>query len=189
MNSGKNGKSGKIGAENEKKTRSLMMFIKEWIVPIVVAFIFAFIVNRYVIFKIEVPTGSMIPTINVDDRIFVRRVYNKDKFEKGDILVFNSNQEDILLVKRLIGLPGDRVSLINGDLYINDVLVEETYVVNNMDYTDEYLVPEDHFLFFGDNRASSIDARYWDNPFIHKDEVIGKAGLRVSPLKNIGFIK
>lgn len=190
-------RSRKTRVEKNKKSRTLRMILKEWLIPIIIAFILAFIVNRYIIFKIEVPTGSMIPTINVDDRLFVKRVYNKDKLERGNILVFNSNEDDILLVKRLIGLPGEKISLIEGDLFVNDVLMEEPYVINQMDYkkinskdyTSQFIVPENHLLFFGDNRETSRDARFWEDPFIHVDDVIGKAGLRIYPFKDIGFIK
>lgn len=179
-----------LGSENKMvKSKTLSMIIKEWVIPILIAFILAWLVNRYLIFKIEVPTGSMIPTINVDDKIFVKRVHNRDNFERGDILVFNSNEEDILLIKRLIGLPGDKVSLENGVLYINGNLVEEPYVENTQDYTNEFTVPENHLLFFGDNRGKSRDGRFWENPYIHIDEVIGEGGFRIYPFNNIGFIK
>lgn len=178
-----------ITLENNTKNKTINRLIKDWIIPILIAFILAWIVNRYLIFKIEVPTGSMIPTINVDDKIFVKRVHNKENFKRGDILVFNSNEEDILLIKRLIGLPGDKVNLENGDLYINGSLVEEPYVKNKFDYTNEFIVPKEHLLFFGDNRATSRDGRFWENPYIHIDEVIGEGGLRIYPFNNIGFIK
>ena len=94
----------------------------------------------------------------------------------------------MLLIKRLIGLPGDKVELKNGMLYVNGELIEEPYVKNNMDYTGEYTVPEDHLFFLGDNRATSRDARYWENPYISEDEVIGRAGLRIYPFNTIGFL-
>jgi len=56
-------------------------------------------------------------------------------------------------------------------------------------FNAEFDVPEDHLLFLGDNRETSNDARYWQNPYISKDKVIGKGGLRIYPLDNIGFLK
>lgn len=165
-------------------------FIREWILPIVVAFVLAWLINTFVVFRIEVPTGSMIPTINIDDKIFVRRTYFKDRFQRGDILVFNSVEENnTLLIKRLVGLPGETVELRNGILYIDGVLVEEPYVVHNLDFSGRYVVPEGHLLFFGDNRATSRDARFWDDPFVSVEEVIGVGGLRIFPFDNMGFLK
>ncbi len=173
-----------------KESSSLNYFVKEWLVPIIAALTLAWIINTFVVFRIEVPTGSMIPTINVDDKIFIAKSYDKDNFERGDILVFKSIEENgDLLIKRLIGLPGDRIELVEGDLYINGNYMEESYVKNNLDYTGTYDVPLDHLFFLGDNRATSKDARYWDNPYIHKDQVMGKGGLRIYPFNNMGFLE
>ena len=92
-------------------------------------------------------------------------------------------------LKRLIGLPGDRVELRSGDLYVNGELYPEEYVKNDLDFNTVFEVPEGKFLFLGDNRATSNDARFWDEPYIDMDEVIGKGGLRVYPLSDIGFLK
>lgn len=174
-------------SENEKK--NIGYYIREWVAPILTALILAWVINTFVVFRIEVPTGSMIPTIMVNDKIFVLKVYNKDNFKRGDILVFRSLEEDgLLLIKRLIGLPGDTVELKEGALYINGELIEEPYVVNNSDYSGKFVVPEGHLFFLGDNRKTSKDARYWENPYISKDEVLGRAGLRIYPFDNIGFI-
>ncbi len=179
----------------EKTNSRLQYLVKEWLIPIVTALVLAWVINTFVVFRIEVPTGSMIPTINLDDKIFVLKAYNKDNFERGDILVFESKElldkdgNPLLLIKRLIGLPGEHVELINGVLIIDGVIVEEPYVVNDYVFSGSFDVPEDHLLFLGDNRQTSNDARYWDNPYINQDEVIGKGGLRIYPLDNIGFLK
>lgn len=181
----------KVGFVMTEKSNSKFSYvIKEWIIPILTALILAWLINTFLVFRIEVPTGSMIPTINKNDKIFVMKSYDKDSFERGDILVFNSEELDnMLLIKRLIGLPGDHVELINGELFINNERVEEPYVVNNSDFSATFDVPEDHLLFMGDNRETSNDARYWAQPYISKDEVIGKGGFRIYPLNNIGFLK
>ncbi|MGB4589228.1 MAG: signal peptidase I [Clostridiaceae bacterium] len=174
-------------SENDKK--SIGYFLKEWVAPVLTALLLAWLINTFVVFRIEVPTGSMIPTIMVDDKIFVLKVYNKDNFKRGDILVFKSLEENgLLLIKRLIGLPGDTVELKTGVLYINGELIEEPYVVNTSDYSGKFVVPEDHLFFLGDNRATSKDARYWENPYISENEVLGRAGLRIYPFDNIGFL-
>lgn len=174
----------------EKTTGRFMYFVKEWVIPIFAALVLAWLINTFIVFRIEVPTGSMIPTINNDDKIFVLKSYDKDNFERGDILVFKSIEEDgMLLIKRLIGLPGDHVELIEGKLFINGEEIAEPYVVNDLNFTGTFDVPEDHLFFLGDNRETSRDARYWQNPYISKDEVIGKGGFRIYPFDNIGFLK
>lgn len=179
----------------EKSISRMQYLVKEWLIPIVTALVLAWIINTFVVFRIEVPTGSMIPTINKDDKIFVLKAYNKDNFERGDILVFESDElaeeegTPMLLIKRLIGLPGEHVELINGLLFVDGVQIEEPYVVNNFMFNAVFDVPEDHLLFLGDNRETSNDARYWINPYISQDDVIGKGGLRIFPLDNIGFLK
>ncbi len=174
----------------QKESSSLNYFVKEWLVPIFAALTLFWLINTFVVFRIEVPTGSMIPTINVDDKIFIAKAHNKDNFERGDILVFKSIEENgDLLIKRLIGLPGDHIELVGGDLYINGNYMEEPYVKNTLDYTGTFDVPLDHLFFLGDNRATSKDARYWDQPYIHKDQVMGKGGLRIYPFNNIGFLE
>lgn len=174
----------------EKSNDKFRYLIKEWVIPILTALILAWLINTFLVFRIEVPTGSMIPTINKNDKIFVLKSYDKDNFERGDILVFNSEELDnMLLIKRLIGLPGDHVELVNGQLYINGERFDEPYIENNSDYSGTFNVPEDHLLFMGDNRETSNDARYWVEPYISKNEVIGKGGFRIFPLNNIGFLK
>lgn len=179
-----------LALENGRKGNLINHIVREWVIPILAAFLLAFLVNKFLIFRIEVPTGSMIPTINIDDRIYVVRVYNPEKLERGDIVVFNFVEGgNTLLIKRLIGLPGDRVELRKGNLFINGELYPEEYVKNDLEFTTVFEVPEGKFLFLGDNRATSNDARFWDDPYIDMTEVIGKGGLRVYPLSDIGFLK
>lgn len=174
----------------EKTENRISYVVKEWVIPIVTALLLAFLINTFVVFRIEVPTGSMIPTINKNDKIFVLKVYNRDNFKRGDILVFRSKEEDgMLLIKRVIGVGGDHVELKNGLLYINGEHIEEPYVVNNLDFSGTYDVPEGTLFFLGDNRATSRDARYWENPYISVEDVLGRGGLRVYPLNNFGFLK
>lgn len=179
----------------EKSSDRFRYLLKEWIIPILTALILAWLINTFLVFRIEVPTGSMIPTINKNDKIFVLKAYDKDGFERGDILVFESEEladvegKPMLLIKRLIGLPGDHVELLNGQLFINGEMVEEPYVKNNSNFTGTFDVPLDGLLFLGDNRETSNDARYWAQPYISKDKVIGKGGFRIFPLNNIGFLK
>lgn len=175
--------------ENEDCLKARESFFKEWIVPIISAILIAILINKFIFFNVTVPTGSMIPTINKDDRFMVTRIYNTNNIERGDIIVFYSEELQKLLIKRAIGLPGDHVEINNGMVSINGQSIKEDYVKNNNNYSGIFDVPEGKFLFLGDNRADSWDARRWINPYIDASEIRGEARIRIYPFNNIGVLK
>ncbi|MCX7884089.1 MAG: signal peptidase I [Caloramator sp.] len=170
---------------------SIKVFVKEWVIPIVIAFIIALAINKYLFFKILVPTESMYPTIKVQDRIFVTRVYHPEKLKRGDIVVFYSDELRERLVKRLIGLPGDRIDIKNGTVYINGKKYNEPYVFNKDDYTssETFVVPSGEYFFLGDNRPNSLDSRYWQYSYIKADKIEGKAIFTLFPFNRMGVLK
>src|SRR3712207_219716 len=94
---------------NEKK--GVKYYLKEWILPIAIAFVLAMIIHKTWFYLIKIPSGSMRPTIMEGDKILVTRVHNTDKLKRGDIIVFHSDELELDLIKRLIGLPGDRIEI------------------------------------------------------------------------------
>lgn len=165
-------------------------FFAEWIMPVIAAVVLAFLINKFLIFNVYVPSTSMVPTINVGDRIMVSRVYNKDNIKRGDILVFYSNELQETLIKRVIGLPGDTIVIKDGSLNINGEDIQEDYIKNN-DYNNEelvYEVPQGKYFFLGDNRPVSMDSRKWINPYIDEDYIKGKAVLRFYPIRDFGSV-
>ena len=109
----------------------LKKVFKDWILPILAAIIIAFIINKVIFFNVSVPTGSMLPTIYLNDKILVTRVHNKSNLKNGDIVVFHSDELNEDLIKRLIGLPNDEVEIKDdGSLYINKEKINESYVKN-----------------------------------------------------------
>lgn len=174
--------------KNDSKVKSKNIFY-EWIFPIVAAIIIALIINKFLIFKIFIPSGSMIPTIRIDDRIFVTRIYNHDNLDRGDIIVFYSEEFEESMIKRLIGLPGDTVEIENGVVSINGEELIEDYVVEKDNYTGYFEVPNEEYFFLGDNRKNSKDSRYWEDSYISKENIEGKAQIRVYPLKDFGKVK
>lgn len=164
--------------------------IKDWVLPIGIAVVVALLIRQFIIYKVYIPSGSMIPTIEVHDQLLVTKVYNKDKLKRGDIIVFKSREFNDTFIKRLIGLPGDEIKISNGEVFVNGEKVEEDYVKNNdFDYKKSFKVPEGKYFFLGDNRSNSNDARYWKNPYISGDDIEGKAQLRVYPFSRFGFIE
>lgn len=167
-------------------------FFKEWVIPLTIEVLIVLFVIKYIVFLVNVPTGSMIPTIHEHSWFFARRVHNPQKaLTRGDIVIFDSKEEKITLIKRLVGLPGDTVEVKeNGDVIVNGEKLEEPYVKNQQEgYEGTFEVPEGKYLFFGDNRSGSWDARYWDNPYIDEDDIMGEAGFTIFPLRDFGFMK
>ena len=172
-------------SQDVKKTN----FFNDWIVPIVVAVILAFLINKFLIFKVKIPSESMVPTLNVGDRLFVTRIYNPEKLKRGDIVVFHSDEKNEDMIKRLIGLPGDKVVIKDGIVTVNGETLKENYIGTADNYSGEFEVPEGKYFFLGDNRYWSLDSRYWENPYIDGSKIKGKAQIKVYPWSEFGKIK
>ena len=172
-----------------KEKNTIKNFIYEWAFPVVSAVIIAILINKFLLFKVLIPSESMVPTLNVNDRLFVTRVYNLEKLKRGDILVFYSEELQEDLIKRLIGLPGDKIQIINGVVSVNGEVLEEDYIGAEDNFSCEYEVPEGKYFFLGDNRLYSKDSRYWINPYIDGEDIAGKAQIKVYPFDEIGKIK
>lgn len=161
--------------------------IFSWIKTIVFAFILAMAINNYVIVNATVPTGSMENTIMTDDRIVAFRMsYLFAEPQRGDIIVFQyPDNEEILYVKRLIGLPGETIEIKGGKVYINgaDLPLDEPYLKEEPYDASfgPYTVPEDHYFMMGDNRNNSLDSRYWTNKYVSKEKIEGKVFFRYYP--------
>ena len=170
--------------------KDVKRFFMDWIVPIAVAVVLALAINKFLIFKIYVPTSSMYPTIKPGDRIMSSRIHNVSKLNRGDIVVFYSDELGETLVKRLIGLPGDKIDIKpDGIVFINGEKYDEPYVKNKDLRSGEFEVPKDSYFFLGDNRRDSKDSRYWRNPYITKDKIMGKALFVIYPFNRIGGLK
>lgn len=164
-------------------------FIFEWVIPIILVAIIAFSINKFILIKVEIPSESMVPTLNVEDQLYATKIYNKDNIKRGDILVFYSEELGELLIKRCIGIPGDDIVIDDGKVIVNGEEIQEDYVKNQSHNYGEYHVPEGKYFFLGDNRAVSKDSSKWINPYIDGDDIKAKAQLKVYPIKDFGLIK
>lgn len=173
------------------KENKFIKFFKDWVVPIISAAVIYLLLNKFVFFNVQVPTGSMIPTINIDNRAVVTRIHNFDNLKRGDVIVFYSDELQERLVKRLIGLPGDKIEIKKGVVFVNGEQLQEDYVVNKDHYSSEgvYEVPQGKYFFLGDNRPVSKDARYWINPYIDSSAIEGKAQFIFYPFSEFRIIK
>jgi len=168
--------------------KRIWKLIKEWVPSIAIALVISLVVNTYVAQAVKVPTNSMVPTINVGDRLVIEKM-NLSNLQHGDIIAFwppIPGNED-RYIKRLIGLPGDTIEVKGGILYRNGEKVDEPYVNEPMRYMfGPIVVPEDQYVFLGDNRNISNDSHRWATPFVAKDKLIGKAIFRFFPFEQIG---
>ena len=158
--------------------------IVEWILILVFAVAAALLINRYVIIKAEVPTGSMEHTIEVDDRILGFQLsYVFSDPQRGDVVIFPyPDNPETTYVKRVIGLPGETVEIKNGSVYIDGTPIEEPYLKEEMrgEY-GPYVVPEGCYFMLGDNRNSSQDSRKWKNTYLKEEDIMAKVMFRYSP--------
>ena len=161
--------------EEEKGSKKKVFNEVVFYVGILIA---AFVIWRFLLLNAQVPTASMENTIMSGTRIMgLRCAYWFSDPERGDVVVFYApDHPDTLYVKRVIGLPGDTVEVIDGQTYLNGEALKEDYLPEPMkgDY-GPYHVPEGAYFMMGDNRNHSADAREWVKTYVYKDAIIGKA--------------
>jgi signal peptidase I len=154
--------------------------------------VLAFGIRSFVAEARYIPSGSMLPTLQINDRLIIDKIsYNFRNPERGDIVVFSptdalkaQNFKDAF-IKRLLGLPGDKVEVKEGRVYVNDQLLKENYIEEKPNYNfGPVTVPPNQYLVLGDNRNNSYDSHYWG--FVPRDHIIGKAVVRFWPLDRVG---
>ena len=175
--------------ERKEKTEEKKSFFSEalsWILTIAVAVGIALVINGVIIVNATVPTGSMENTIMPKDRIIALRLtYDFSDPQRGDIAVFKyPDDESLLYVKRVIGLPGETVEIRDGKVYIDNsqTPLDEPYLKEEMVGSfGPYEVPEDCYFMMGDNRNNSLDSRYWEKTYVKKEKMLGKVYFRYFP--------
>ncbi len=173
--------------KNDKKNTSLARDILEWVVVIAISATLAFALDKFIIVNAKIPSASMEPTIMTGDRLIGNRLaYLKDTPQRGDVVIFlYPDNESEYFIKRVIGLPGETVTIRQGKVYINDAtepLDESAYIVATpIGDFGPYNVPEGAYFMMGDNRNNSMDSRYWNQKFVYKDKILGKAWARYFP--------
>jgi signal peptidase I len=169
------------------------------------ALILAFGIRTFVAEARYIPTGSMEPTLQVDDRLVVDKVtYHFRDPARGDIVVFNHTKAlkaqgfKDAFIKRIVGLPGDQVEIKNGSVFINNRLLEEPYVHGDETFVNTcpngpsnpaflatpQKVPAGHYLVLGDNRHNSLDGRCWG--LVASNDLVGRAVFRFWPFNHLG---
>lgn len=176
-------------AEQEEPKSKKQAIIEEtvsWVKTILAAMVMAWFITTFLVVNAQVPSGSMENTVMTGDRLFANRLsYLFSKPERFDIVVFKfPDDESKLFIKRIIGLPGDRVEIRNNRIYINDSTepLDDSFIKEPM-YTPDavYYVPEGYYFMMGDNRNNSSDSRMWQNTYVAENKILGKAVFKYSP--------
>jgi len=200
--------------EHERKKSSRRSFWKELPILILVALVIAVLIKTFLIQVFSIPSDSMLPTLQRGDRVMVNKLaYRFGEPARGDLIVFDdprvqSDDGSIVgsvvrhiaeslgissprnaVIKRVIGLAGETVEVIDQTVYVDGVVLEEPYVaaenwVGVLDY-GPFTVPEGHVFVMGDNRNESTDSRMGLGP-IPEDSIVGRAFVRVWPIKRWG---
>lgn len=179
--------------KKEKQPMTWKRLWKEWILPFGLEILALLLIVKFIFFIAIVPSGSMEPTIQERSALFTLRVHDLEKLERGDVIVFEAETPELAgttLIKRLIGLPGDHVEIDeNGAMTINGEVQSEDYVVYQYAILSVFDVPEGHYLFMGDNRANSLDSRYWSDPYVSAESIQGRAVFTLFPFSHFGKLR
>ncbi|MDL2253777.1 signal peptidase I [Ruminococcaceae bacterium OttesenSCG-928-I18] len=172
--------------EEKTQKRRFSKELMEWVRALVIALLAAIFITQVIIVNAQVPTESMVPTIQAGDRVIgFRLAYLFDPPQRGDIVIFRyPDDESQYYVKRVIGLPGETVRVAAGKVYIDgsDTALDDSYINETMtgDF-GPFEVPQNHYFVMGDNRNRSWDSRYWQNTYVSDEQLVGKAIFRLFP--------
>ena len=168
-------------------------WIFDWSETIIVALVLALIIRAFFLQVFWIPSGSMEPTLEINDRIVVNKIipyfrqpHRLEVVVFRQVAGFDPSKKD--LIKRLVGLPGETLQVKNGVIFINGSPIQEKHTLNQ-DFANfgPVKIPADSYFVMGDNRPESADSRYWG--FLPKKNLIGPAFFRIWPLYKFGFIR
>ena len=169
----------------ERGENKTLKAILGWVRAIVIAVICGLIINYFVLVNAVVISSSMEDTVMTDSRVVGLRVtYYFNEPGRFDIILFQSEAYPLPLVKRIIGLPGEKLEIINGKVYINDYTVplNDSFILEKAwgDY-GPFIIPVDCYFVMGDNRNNSMDSRDWDSPFVPRGKILGRLFVEIFP--------
>lgn len=174
------------------KQQSAFRIILEALEILIFAVILSWGLRSSVVEAATIPTPSMLPTIQLQDRVIVDKLFYKlSGIQRDDIIVFNPpknlDPSGDYWIKRVIGLPGDKVQIKGGKVYINDQELTEPYEMEAPNYTyGPVVIPKDSYFLLGDNRNNSLDSHYWGA--LPAKDIEGKAILRYWPIQRFGTL-
>lgn len=169
--------------------------VAKWVFEIAVVCLFAFVAVWYFGQRVSTVGDSMSPVLRNGDVVLVNRiVYNATTPKRGDVIVFKpkGNENDHYYIKRIVGLPGETIEIIENRVYIDGERLEEDYETTNIDdvgVVDEKLkLAGDEYFVLGDNREQSEDSRDADVGNVKREYIYGKAWFVITPGDEFGFV-
>ncbi|HAU88055.1 MAG TPA: signal peptidase I [Lachnospiraceae bacterium] len=186
------------------KKKKIKGYVLEGLLYVALFLVCVFIIPNYVVQRAKVSGPSMMNTLQDEDNVLVSKIsYELHEPERFDIVVFypykgreeyknDKEKQKEHFVKRVIGLPGEKIQIIGSDIYINGEKLDEHYgkdpITEGGIAKEPITLGKDEYFLLGDNREVSFDSRYEEIGPIHKDAIDGKAVLRIWPLKTFGKI-
>lgn len=175
-----------------KSTKSTVLSYVIWVGAVV---LLAWFLITFVAQRTDVNGTSMVPTLEDGDQLICDKIsYRFHDPERFDIIIFPYKyQKNTYFIKRVIGLPGETVRIdYDGNIYINGEILDEKYGLEKMTYPgiaeQEITLGDDEYFVLGDNRNVSEDSRYPDVGLIKREDIIGRAWLRIYPFSKFGLI-
>jgi len=180
----KNNKNTKPVSKDVKKGKKSM--IRELLETIISAGVIAFIIITFIGQVTVVQGASMETTLHNKERLIANKIgYRLESPKRGEIIIFRPPLDTKRnYIKRIIGIPGDKVKIVEGKVYVNDEALEEPYVkYKSYESMPTATVPENSYFVLGDNRPNSSDSRFWG--FVPRKNVVGKAWVVFWPLNKM----
>jgi signal peptidase I len=173
--------------EKETKTSPVFRFLWEVFQTLAMALILFFLVDTFVA-RAKVENISMLPTLHPGTYLMVNKfAYQWGSLQRGDIIVFHYPPDPgVDYIKRMIGIPGDDVKMVSGQLYINGQKINETFNTVPATYSGEWVVPPGMIFALGDNRDLSSDSHKWG--FVPLSDLVGRAIVVYFPFDQIKLL-
>lgn len=175
-----------------ESAKSTKRFIIEILEIVLIAFALSWVLRTYVVEARKIPTGSMLPTIQLNDRVIVDKFYFKyfDHLRPGDIIVFRpppSAHATDDFIKRVVGMPGDKVEIKDHKTYVNGQVLSEPYITDQSNTNfGPIIVPQGDVFVMGDNRNNSDDSRVWGP--LPMQNITARTLFRYWPLSHFGAL-
>ena len=179
--------------KKEKPKKSMKQEIFEWVMVFVVAAALAFVVRTFIFEPVRVDGSSMLNTLTDGDFMITTKYdYLMGDPERFDVVIcdYPNTSDGKYRVKRVIGLPGDTVELVAGELYVNGEHLEQDFdMTDNQAYFGPYVVPEGHYFVMGDNRNNSKDSRSTMVGALPRSMIRGNVRVVIFPFSDAGVVK
>lgn len=145
----------------------------------VVTALFMILLLNFVIMYSTIVSGSMQPTVITGEKMLANRIiYTFSDPKRGDVVFFRPvDYPTKVFLKRVIGLPGDKIVVADGHVYVNDIMIEDAPIdeIQTNNGNGNWIVPQEHYFMLGDNRNQSDDSRFWEHPFVERKAILARA--------------